>query len=191
MIFGIVGGLAGWIFIVIFRLCDRVFALIGGPIYLRTTIAGLGLGILTTVLPLTRYFGHKELDEVVNQSFPALFLFTLALAKMAAISMTITGGWRGGFIIPLFFIGACIGKALAILIPGLNPTLAMISTMAAINASVTRTPVSTTLLLSKLTNFSPLTPILFASLIGFFLAPKVPFIASQLKSEPEANPFDF
>ncbi len=33
---------------------------------------------------------------------------------------------------------------------------------------------------------SPLTPILFASLIGFFLAPKAPLIASQLKSQREA-----
>ncbi|BAZ21788.1 Cl- channel voltage-gated family protein [Kalymmatonema gypsitolerans NIES-4073] len=186
IMFGIVGVVAGWIFMGIFRGSDRVFAMIGGPIYLRTTIAGLGLGILATVLPLTRYFGHEELDEIVNQSFPALFLLALALAKMAAISMTVTGGWRGGFIIPLFFTGACIGKAVAALIPGLNPTLAMICTMAAINAAVTRTPISTTLLLSKLTNFSPLTPILFASLIGFFLAPKAPFIASQLKSGQEA-----
>ncbi|MBP5975628.1 chloride channel protein [Brasilonema sp. CT11] len=185
MMFGIVGVVAGWIFMGIFRGCDRIFALIPGPIYLRTTIAGLGLGILATFLPLTRYFGHKELDEVVNQSFPVIFLFILAIAKMAAISITVGGGWRGGFIIPLFFIGACVGKAVATFLPGLNPTLAMICTMAAINVSVTRTPISTTLLLSKLTNFSPLTPILFASLIGFFLAPKVPFIASQLKSEKQ------
>jgi len=70
------------------------------------------------------------------------FLLVLALAKMA-ISLTVTGGWRGGFIIPLFH-GACIGKAIAALIPGLNPALAMICTMAALNAAVTRTPVSTT-----------------------------------------------
>ncbi|MBW4631655.1 MAG: chloride channel protein [Iphinoe sp. HA4291-MV1] len=186
IMFGIVGVVTGWIFMGIFRGCDRIFALIPGPIYLRTTIAGMGLGILATLLPLTRYFGHEELNEVVNQSFPVVFLFMLALSKMAAISITVTGGWRGGFIIPLFFTGACVGKAVAAFIPGLNPTLAVICTMAAINASVTRTPISTTLLLSKLTNFSPLTPILFASLIGFFLAPKVPFIASQLKSEKEA-----
>jgi len=61
----------------------------------------------------------------------------------------------------------------------------MICTMAAINAAVTRTPVSTALLLSKLTNFSPLTPVLFASVIGFFLAPKVPLIKSQLKLQRE------
>lgn len=61
----------------------------------------------------------------------------------------------------------------------------MICTMAALNAGVTRTPVSTTLLLAKLTNVAPFTPILFASLIGFFLAPKAPLIESQLRLQSE------
>ncbi|MBD2514049.1 chloride channel protein [Nostoc sp. FACHB-973] len=183
ILFGIIGAVAGWIFMVIFRGCDRLLAMLPGPVYVRTTLAGLGLGSLAAFLPLTRYFGHEELESVLSTNFSVVFLLILALGKMASISITVTGGWRGGFIIPLFFTGACIGKAIAILIPGLNPALAMICTMAAINAAVTRTPISTTLLLSKLTNFSPLTPILFASLIGFFLAPKVPFIASQLKSQ--------
>ncbi|MFE1746781.1 chloride channel protein [Coleofasciculus sp. H7-2] len=69
----------------------------------------------------------------------------------------------------------------------LNPALTMICVMAAFNAAVTRTPVSTTLLLTKLTNISPLTPVLFASLIGFFLAPKVPLITAQLKTNQEAK----
>jgi H+/Cl- antiporter ClcA len=186
ILFGIIGAVAGWVFMAIFRGCDRLFARIPGPIYVRTTLAGLGLGIIAAIFPLTRYFGHEELNEVVTNSFPALFLLALAGAKMAAISVTVTGGWRGGFIIPIFFTGACIGKAVAILIPGINPALAMICTMAALNAGVTRTPVSTTLLLTKLTNVTPFTPILFASLIGFFLAPKVPLIASQLKTPKEA-----
>ncbi|BDI14759.1 chloride channel protein [Nostoc cf. commune SO-36] len=186
IMFGIIGAVAGWIFMAIFRGCDYLFARIPAPIYVRTTLAGLALGSLAVLLPLTRYFGHEELDSVLTTSFGAIFLLTLALGKMATISITVTGGWRGGFIIPLFFTGACIGKAVAVLIPGLNPALAMICTMAAINAAVTRTPISTTLLISKLTNLSPLTPILFASLIGFFLAPKVPLIASQLKSQQEA-----
>ena len=186
ILFGIIGAVAGWVFMAIFRGCDRLFARIPGPIYVRTTLAGLGLGIIAAIFPLTRYFAHEELNEVITNSFPAIFLLALAGAKMAAISVTVTGGWRGGFIIPIFFTGACIGKAVAILIPGINPALAMICTMAALNAGVTRTPVSTTLLLTKLTNVSPFTPILFASLIGFFLAPKVPLIASQLKTQKEA-----
>lgn len=185
ILFGIIGAMAGWIFMGIFRGCDRLFASIPVPIYLRTTLAGLGLGILAVLLPLTRYFGHEELDLVIDARVSVVFLFSLAFAKMLAISLTVTGGWRGGFIIPLFFTGACIGKAIAILIPSVNPALAMICTMAALNAAVTRTPISTTLLLSKLTSFNPLTPILFASLIGFFLAPKAPLIASQLKFQSE------
>ena len=186
IVFGIIGAIAGWIFMAIFRGCDRLFAKIPGPIYVRTTVAGLGLGGFAAVLPLTRYFGHHELEAVLDGSFPVLFLLGLAFAKMVTISLTVTGGWRGGFIIPIFFTGACLGKAIAALIPGMNPALAMICTMAALNASVTRTPISTTLLLTKLTNVAPLTPILFASLIGFFLAPKVPLITSQLKSHSEA-----
>ena len=41
-------------------------------------------------------------------------------------------------------------------------------------------PISTTLLLTGLTGFTPFTPILFASLVGFFLSPKIPLIKSQL-----------
>ena len=186
ILYGMIGATAGWIFMSIFRGCDRLFARIPGPIYVRTTIAGLGLGGFAALLPLTRYFGHHELEAVLDHHFSAIVLITLAFAKMATISFTVTGGWRGGFIIPLFFTGACLGQAIATLIPGLNPALAMICTMAALNASVTRTPISTTLLLTKLTNVAPFTPILFASLVGFFLAPKVPLITSQLKSQPTA-----
>lgn len=183
--YGVVGAIAGWLFILIFRCCDRLFA-IPNVIYLRTTLAGLGLGILAFLFPLTRYYGHHELNLVIESGYSLVALLCLALVKMLTISITITGGWRGGIIIPLFFTGACIGKAVALTIPNLEPVLAMICTMAALNAAVTRTPVSTTLLMAKLTGFSSFTPILFASLVGFFLAPKVPFITSQLKLKQEA-----
>ncbi len=187
MLFGVVGAILGWIFISIFEACDRLFASIPGPIYLKTTIAGLVLGGIAAVLPLTRYFGNEQLNEVITTKLSAIFLLTVAFAKLVTISVTLTGGWRGGFIIPMFFTGACVGKAIAISIPGLNPVLAMICTMAALNAAVTRTPVSTTLLLTKLTGFYPSTPVLFASLLGFFLAPKAPLIKSQLNRSKETT----
>jgi H+/Cl- antiporter ClcA len=187
ILYGVLGAMAGWLFILIFRFCDRLFARLAGPAYLRTTLAGGVLGILAVLFPLTRYLGHDELNSVIEVSFSPFFLLSLASVKMLAISITVTGGWRGGMIIPLFFTGACIGKAIAASIPGLHPVLAMICTMAALNAAVTRTPVSTTLLMAKLTGISTFTPVLFASLVGFFLAPKVPFIASQLKLKQKAS----
>ncbi|WP_353674835.1 chloride channel protein [Synechocystis sp. LKSZ1] len=178
---GILGALAAWIFIGIFKRCQWLFQQIPGPVYVRTTLAGLILGVLAILCPLTRYFGHEELNLVLEQNATAFALLLLAGAKMLAIATTVNGEWRGGFIIPLFFTGACIGKALSLLIPGVHPVLSMITTMAALNAAVTRTPISTTLLLSKLTGFTPFAPILFASLVGFFLSPKLPFIRAQEK----------
>ena len=187
IVYGVLGAIAGWIFVGIFRVCDRLFASLPGPVYLRTTLAGLVLGILAAVFPLTRYFGHDELNSVIGSDFSSFALLSLAVVKMLAISVTVTGGWRGGIIIPLFFTGACIGKAVAFTNPSLQPVLATICIMAALNAAVTRTPVSTSLLIAKLTGFSQFTPVLFASLVGFFLAPRVPFIASQLKLKQDTS----
>ena len=178
---GVVGAIVAWIFISLVKSVAWLFEKLPEPIYIRTTVGGLGLGILAALVPLTRYFGHEELNLVLESREGALFLLVLAFAKMLAIALTVNGEWRGGFIIPLFFTGACVGKAIALLIPGLNPALTMIAVMASLNAAVTRTPISTTLLLTKLTGFSPLTPILFASLVGFFLSPKLPFIKAQSK----------
>jgi hypothetical protein len=42
---------------------------------------------------------------------------------------------------------------------------------------------STTILLATLTGFGYFIPILFASLTGYFLAPRIPFISSQMNEE--------
>lgn len=188
ILYGVIGAAAGWLFIGIFRTCDRWFEQLPGPIYVRTTVAGLILGALAALFPLTRYFGHHELNTVISTNLAVLPLLILALAKMLSISVTLTGGWRGGFIIPIFFTATCLGKAVTLLIPGLHPALGIICTMAAMNAAITRTPVSTTLLLAKLTGVSAFTPIIFASLVGFFLAPKAPLITSQLKIQQQEDP---
>ncbi len=179
--YGIIGAIAAWLFIAIFKAFAAWFECIALPIYIRTTIAGFILAVLALPLPLTRYFGHEELNYIVQNDMGAIALIGLAVAKMIAISVTVNGEWRGGYIIPLFFTGACLGKAIAQFIEH-DPVLAMLAVMASLNAAVTRTPISTTLLLTKLTGFTPFTPILFASLVGFFLSPKIPLIRAQLRS---------
>ncbi len=180
--YGIIGAIAAWLFIAIFRAFAALFEEMAQPIYIRTALGGFLLAVLALPLPLTRYFGHEELNYIVGSNISAIALIGLAVAKIIAISITVHGEWRGGFIIPLFFTGACLGKAIAQLIPGLDPVLAMLAVMASLNAAVTRTPISTTLLLTKLTGFTPFTPILFASLVGFFLSPKMPLIKAQLRT---------
>ena len=173
------GVLAGWAFIYLtgyFRQLARDTDL---PIYLQMAIGGLVLGVFSYYFPITRYFGHEEINQLLHSNYSSSRLLAIAGVKIFAISITVTSGWRGGFIIPLLFVGTALGLLVHTAFPGLSAPVACISCMAAINACVTRTPLSTAILLSTMTGFASLVPILCASFTGYFLAPRQPFIESQ------------
>ncbi|MER2997311.1 chloride channel protein [Pontibacter populi] len=180
MLYALAGTAVGWLFIFTVRQSKYIFSLVRMPVYVRMAIGGLLIGTIAYYMPLSRYFSHDELTVLLKESFSLEFLVALLIAKIFAISFTVTSGWRGGFIIPLFFVGAITGLIINSLFPGQNLPLILVSCMAAINACVTRTPISTIILLSTLTGFHQFVPIMFASLTGFFLAPKTPLINAQL-----------
>ncbi len=184
VLFALVATAMGWIFIYCTKFFKILFSKINTPIYIKTFLGGLVLGTLAYYVPITRYFGHEEINALLGTGFTLPTLFLILIVKIIAIAVTVTSGWRGGFIIPLFFVGTTLGIILHQAFPGVSLSLTIISCMAAINACVTRTPMSTTILLSTLTGFSYLVPIMFASLTGYFFAPKNPFISSQ-KTEAE------
>ncbi|GAB3536191.1 chloride channel protein [Pontibacter brevis] len=183
MLYALAGTAVGWLFIFTVRQSRAMFQKFGVPIYVKMTVGGLLIGTIAYFVPLSRYFSHDELSLLLEQQFTLEHLLILLIAKILAIAFTVTSGWRGGFIIPLFFVGATVGMILNTVFPGQNLPLIMVSCMAAINACVTRTPISTIILLSTLTGFHHFIPIMFASLTGFFLAPKTPLINAQLGVE--------
>ncbi len=183
VLFAVVGATFGWGFIFCTKFFKSLFEKRSIPIYIKTLIGGILLGVIAFYFPITRYFGHHEINELLSRNFPLTLLLSILIFKIIAISITVTSGWRGGFIIPLFFVGATLGIIIHQLFPTINLTLAIVSCMAAINACVTRTPMSTTILLATLTGFGHFVPILFASLTGYFLAPRIPFIGSQMEKE--------
>lgn len=183
ILFAVVGASFGWVFIFFTKFFKSLFEKKPIPVYIKTLIGGTLLGIIAFYLPITRYFGHHEINELLSENFTLSVLLTILIFKIIAISITVTSGWRGGFIIPLFFVGTTLGIILHQLFPTINLSLAIVSCMAAINSCVTRTPMSTTILLATLTGFGHIIPILFASLTGYFLAPRIPFISSQMSKE--------
>ncbi|HEY8936780.1 MAG TPA: chloride channel protein [Cyclobacteriaceae bacterium] len=184
ILYGMIGALIGWIFIFSVRKFKALFNLVPGPIFIKTALGGLILGVFAYYLPITRYFGHDQINEVIHARFGLSMLAIIIVAKILTISITATSGWRGGFIIPLFFVGTCLGLLIERIFPGQNVALLLVCCMASINACVTRTPISTIILLSTLTGFGHFIPIMFASLTGFFMAPKTPFIGAQLGVHP-------
>ncbi len=183
VLFAVIATFVGWMFIYCTKFFKSAFGKLKAPIYIKTLIGGIALGVIVFYLPITRYFGHHEISELLIQDFPLKLLFAILICKIIAISITVTSGWRGGFIIPLFFSGATLGLIIHHFIPSISLSLTIVSCMAAINACVTRTPMSTTILLATLTGFTYFIPILFASLTGYFLAPRIPFISSQMEAK--------
>lgn len=181
VLFAMVGAAFGWGFIICAKFFKTLFERRPISIFIKTTIGGILLGVIAYYLPITRYYGHHEINDLLSANFSLTLLLAILVFKVVAIAITVTSGWRGGFIIPLFFTGATLGLIIHQLFPSVNLSLAIVSCMAAINACVTRTPMSTTILLATLTGFGHFIPILFASLTGYFLAPRIPFIGSQLK----------
>ncbi|MCC8358344.1 chloride channel protein [Salinimicrobium sediminilitoris] len=187
VLFAVGATIFGWIFIICTKTLKKMFNKIEYPIFVKTFLGGLVLGIIAYYFPLTRYFGHHQINELFLNDLSLGFLFAILIFKILAIAITVTSGWRGGFIIPLFFVGATIGLIIHQIFPTVDPALAIISCMAGINACVTRTPMSTTILLATLTGFAYFIPILFASLTGYFLAPRIPFISSQMTRKLESE----
>ncbi len=181
--FAIVATATGWLFIFMTKSFKAIYNVRPIPIYIKTLVGGILLGVIAYFLPITRYFSHFQVNELLGSDYTLQFLIIILVCKLLAIAITVTSGWRGGFIIPLFFVGATLGLIIHHIFPQTSLTLAIISSMAAVNSCVTRTPMSTTIILATLTGFSSFIPILFASLTGYFLAPRIPFISSQLKAE--------
>ena len=181
--FGLIATVAAWAFIFCTQFCKTLFDKLKSPIYVKTLIGGILLGTIAFYLPLTRYFSHFEINDLLQSELNVQFLIAVLVFKIIAIAITVTSGWRGGFIIPLFFCGAALGLLIHGIFPSISLSLTIVSCMAAINACVTRTPMSTTILLATLTGFTYFIPILFASLTGYFLAPRIPFIAAQMEEK--------
>ncbi len=182
--YGVIGALIGWFIIWAFRVLEGTFKKAKLPFYVQTTLSGLILGILGWKLPVTRYFSHFEVVQLLHGSWTLWILIIIILVKIFSMTLCVTSGWRGGFIVPIFFIGAALGMILFKIAPTYqNLGLAIVCCMAAVNACVTRTILGSILLVATLTGYALIVPILFAGLTGFFLAPKSPMIAANLGKE--------
>lgn len=78
-------------------------------------------------------------------------VFLMGCAKLVAISFTVAGGLRGGYIFPLMCAGSAFGRFLYFFLPSTIPVqIVILCTAAAMNVAITRTTLATTLILAFL-----------------------------------------
>lgn len=168
-------------------------------VVLRALAGAVVILFLGVIAPRTMFWGEEEFQTLATGAhasalphvFPTGGLLGLEMSnfwtammvgvfKLIAISFTVAGGYRGGFIFPFFAAGASFGKALTFLFPALPTTLATLAIGAGINVSITRTGLATPLILTALSgepNAGP--PLLAASMVALFATSYMPFIRGQ------------
>ncbi|MBW4694994.1 MAG: chloride channel protein [Lyngbya sp. HA4199-MV5] len=181
LLLGIAGAAVAVTFVGIFRLIGFLLKRLEHHTILLATLGGLVIGLLALAVPQTLFFGEKEIQTIVETgaTLGLTMLLVIGFTKMLAIGFTLHSGFRGGFIFPLFYLGATFGDAIALSVPDLSPTIAMVCMMAAVNVAITKTPISSTVILSVLSDTAMVPVILIASFTSFLLTTQISLIGTQ------------
>ena len=157
--------------------CRRVFERM--PMIARSTAGGIILGLLAMLSPFALKFGEIQLDALLTAPAVATFFVIAIFAKLIGTSVTVSSGWRGGFIIPLFFIGAALGRLWHMAVPSTNEVMLMAALMVAINTGVTKTPLGSTLVVTEMAGLPLLPTTIVAAIVSLLLTSEVGLIHSQ------------
>ncbi|MGV9003806.1 voltage-gated chloride channel family protein [Flavobacterium sp.] len=144
---GIIFGICAASFSKITHFSTRLFkAKIAYP-PLRPFVGGIIVALSVLALGTTRYIGLGI--PIILESFQhQLPLYDFAI-KMALTIITLSAGFKGGEVTPLFFIGATLGSALSLFIPLPTALLAGMG-FVAVFAGATNTPLACMLMAIEL-----------------------------------------
>ncbi len=115
---GLIIGLVGMVFVLIFRRSRRFFVHWPAPHWLKLGIGGLGTG-LCGVLFLHLYPGHlvplgpnyDAVGEILGKSHTTTELLVFSVLKLAATLFTLGAGGVSAMFVPLFLTGGSVGTA--------------------------------------------------------------------------------
>jgi H+/Cl- antiporter ClcA len=184
---GLACGVAGAIVAIIFTYLTRgaraVFRWI--PPSLRPVLGGAILGGLAFWSPYALTFGEAQINGLAFRKAALIVFVVAAAAKLIGTTVTLSSGWRGGFIIPMFFIGVALGRLGHGLLPGTNEVVLMSCLMVAINVGVTKTPLGSTLVVTEMAGLQLIPMTLIAAVVSLFLTSEVGLIHTQQRREGE------
>jgi len=172
---------------------------------LLASIVVISLGML---IPHTMFWGEFEFETIATMAnadklahiWPTKGLigfemdsgwkaFIVGFCKLIAISFSVAGGYRGGFIFPFFACGAAFGQVVYTIFPQSHLPLLCLCLAAGINVGITRTALSTPIILCYLGKEPyAITAVLVASIVSLFATSYMSFIKTQiLRSQSSIN----
>ncbi len=178
---GVIGAAVASSFVLIFRATRHLIGLIRIHPILLNTLGGLSVGLIAYFFPLTLFYGEEQIQTVIDTgtTLGATLLIFTAIAKMVTISLCLQTGFRGGFIFPLFFVGASVGMAVHLMLPQIPITVSMVCMMASVTVAVMKTPVSLALILTVISDTDLIPVITISTMVSFLLTHRTHMISTQ------------
>src|SRR6202012_1298003 len=124
---------------------------------------------LAWMSPYALTYGEAQLGHLTHVNLALHILLLAVFAKLLGSSVTLASGWKGGFIIPLFFMGACLGQAGHVVLPHTNEAVLMAALMVACNVGVTKTPLGSVLVVTEMAGVALLPTTLIAAVVALVL----------------------
>ena len=148
-------------------LCDRLWG--NRPQWARPAVGGVALGLLLLAIPQMYGVGYPVMYKATGGGYVLWFLILLAVAKIAATSLTMGIGGSGGVFAPSLFIGVTSGMAFGEIARHLfgtaagPPALYAVVGMGAVFTSAARAPLTSLASVVEMTGDFTLTlPVMLA-----------------------------
>ncbi|SCY45332.1 voltage-gated chloride channel family protein [Alkaliphilus peptidifermentans] len=151
---------------------------------LRAFVGGIIIIVLTYTIGSRDYLGRGL--PMVERAFDGHVPPLSFLAKLVFTAITMGTGFRGGEVIPLFFMGATLGNTLSSVV-GLPPSFLAALGMIAVFSGATNTPVSAFILSMEMFEGKGITYFFIACLISFIFSGHHGIYASQKIYEPKSR----
>ena len=153
---------------VFYRIRDAFVALRVPP-WIKPAIGGLGLGLLALRLPQVLGGGYGWIQEAIDGRLALRLLLVLLVAKIVALSLTVSSGGSGGVFAPSLFVGAMLGGAFAGIFHHDSAGLVIVG-MAAVFGGAARVPIATLLMVAEMTGgYQLLVPAGLAVMLSYLI----------------------
>jgi H+/Cl- antiporter ClcA len=174
---GVVGAGIAFGFVLLVRFAQRAAGRL--PRAALPPLAGLLLGLLGWWSPYALTFGEYQIDPMLGAGLGVTAALVAGGAKLVGSVVTLAGQWRGGFIIPLFFVGAAVGQAVTSAVPMAPAGVVVAGLMVATNVGVTKTLIGSTLVVIGMGGLHLVPTTLLAGGVAMLLAGRVQLFETQ------------
>lgn len=166
---GVASGIVATILPELFYRMRDLFLALRIPAWIKPGIGGLLLGLIALELPQVLGGGYGWIQEAIDGRLALRLLLILALAKMVALSLTVSSGGSGGVFAPSLYVGAMLGGVFAALTHQAPAGMVVIG-MCAVFGGAARVPIATLLMVAEMTGgYQLLVPASLAVMLSYLV----------------------